>query len=46
MLLLLTYREDARDESRTLGPWLAELGRLTAHRIQVPRSTAPTPYGW
>jgi DNA-binding CsgD family transcriptional regulator/tetratricopeptide (TPR) repeat protein len=37
VLLLLTYREDARDESRTLGPWLAELGRLTAHRIQIPR---------
>ena len=37
VLILLTYREDAPDESRTLGPWLAELGRLTAHRIQVPR---------
>ena len=37
VLVLLTYREDVRDESRTLGPWLAELGRLTTQRIQVPR---------
>ena len=37
VLVLMTYREDARDESRTLGPWLAELGRFTTQRIQVPR---------
>jgi DNA-binding CsgD family transcriptional regulator len=37
VLVVLTYREDARDESGTLGPWLAELGRQTTRRIQVPR---------
>ena len=37
VLLLLTHREDAVDESGTLGPWLAEMGRFTTLRIRVPR---------
>jgi DNA-binding CsgD family transcriptional regulator len=36
-LVVLTYRDDAVDESRTLDTWLAELGRMGTLRIDVPR---------
>lgn len=37
VLLLLTYRDDTADESQALDPWLAELGRISTLRIEVPR---------
>ena len=36
-LVLLTRRDDTVDESRTLDTWLAELGRMSTLRIEVPR---------
>ncbi len=36
-LVILTYRDDAVDDSRTLDTWLAELGRMGTQRIDVPR---------
>ncbi|HEX6151763.1 helix-turn-helix transcriptional regulator [Nocardioides sp.] len=37
VLVLLTCRDDAVDESRTLDTWLAELGRMRTVRIELPR---------
>ena len=36
-LVILTHRDDAVDESRTLDTWLAELGRMGTLRIELPR---------
>ena len=37
VLVLLTHRDDTVDESHTLDTWLAELGRMSTLRIEVPR---------
>ncbi|WP_432479210.1 helix-turn-helix transcriptional regulator [Nocardioides sp. GXQ0305] len=37
VLLLLTHRDDAPDESSDLASWLVELGRMDARTVRVPR---------